>query len=88
MILLLFGLMDILSGIFLGLSYFGFFKEVSLIFALYLLIKGIIFIKGFASWIDIITAIVFFLVIYGVQGLWVWIFVLWLIQKGFFSFLV
>lgn len=80
------GLMDILTGISLGLSYFGYFKEIGLIFALYLLIKSIIFIKGFASWVDLLTVIVFLLVIYGGYGLWVWIFVLWLLQKGIFSF--
>ncbi|MBI4155039.1 hypothetical protein HY498_03065 [Candidatus Woesearchaeota archaeon] len=86
MILQLFGVMDILSGIVLGLNYFGYFKEIGLIFALYLLIKSIIFIKGFASWVDLLTFIVFLLVIYGSYGMWVWIFVLWLLQKGIFSF--
>ncbi len=88
MILWILGLLDILSGIFFGLSYFGFFKEITVIFAIYLLIKSIIFIKGFASWIDIITAIIMFLVIYGLHDIWIWIFVMWLLQKGFFSFLV
>ncbi len=87
MIIKILGLLDIISSVFLGLSYFGYFKEVALIFAFYLLIKSIIFIKGFASIVDLITAIVFFLVISGVSGAWVWIFVLWLLQKGVISLL-
>ena len=87
MIIKILGLLDIISGVFLGLGYFGFFKEVALVFAFYLLVKSIIFIKGFASIVDLITAVVFFLVIYGINGAWVWIFVLWLLQKGFISLL-
>ncbi len=87
MIVKILGLMDVISGIVLGLAYYELFGQIAVICALYLLIKGIIFFGSFATWIDLITAIVFFLVIYGVSGVWVWIFIIWLMQKGIFSLL-
>ena len=87
MIVKILGLVDIISGIALGLAYFGLFEQMAFICGLYLFIKGIIFFGGFASWIDILTAIVFLMIVYGIQGLWVFIFVVWLVQKGIFSLL-
>ena len=53
----LFGLLDILTAISLVLLYFGFFKTIGVVFAIYLLLKGLLFLKSVVSILDIISGI-------------------------------
>jgi len=80
------GIFDLLAGIFIA-GYMFFHIKIAWIFGLYLVIKGIVFIKDVASVVDLIAGIVFFLVYFGVFS-WSLVFVVvWLLQKGIFSLL-
>lgn len=83
----LLGIFDIISGLLILVLKFGFFQDISLIFALYLAIKAIIFIRDFASVIDLVTALFFFLAAFGFYFSFTWIFSIWLFQKGLFTFI-
>lgn len=88
MIIYLFGIMDFLSGILLILASFNFhIWNFSWIFAAYLIIKGLIFIKSFTSLIDIVCGILIVLAVYDIVNFLTWIAAFWLFQKSFFSFL-
>jgi hypothetical protein len=50
------GTLDILSGIVILLLKFGFLIDLSILLAIFLAIKSIIFIKDIASIIDLVTA--------------------------------
>ncbi|MBS3108553.1 hypothetical protein J4409_01650 [Candidatus Woesearchaeota archaeon] len=86
MIIYLLGLLDLLTAISLILLRFkvDFF---ALFFALYLIIKSVLFIKSLASVFDLISGIVFILALYGYFGIITYIASIWLIQKAIFSFL-
>ena len=81
------GMMDIFSGLLILILKFGFFQDIGLIFALYLAVKSMIFIKDFASVIDLVTALFFFLAAVGFYFSFTWIFSIWLLQKGIFTFI-
>ena len=84
----LFGLLDLLTAVFLILAQWDIGLSIAMILAGYLILKALIFITDWASWIDLITAGYMFLVIYDIHSAFSLIFVLWLLQKSFFSLLV
>lgn len=87
MIIYLFGLLDILAGISLLLLKFN-VDFYGLIFASYLVVKGIIFLRYLVSIADIIAGLTFFYAIYtGHFNIVSYIVIIWLIQKGVFSFM-
>ena len=81
----IFGVFDILSGIILILLKFGIGVHIGWYFAVYLLVKSLIFIKDVASIVDILAAIFLILALYNIYPYFTWIFVVWLLQKGVFS---
>lgn len=83
----LFGLLDVLTGLTLTLLYFGLFKAVGVVFAIYLLFKGLVFLKSLVSILDIISGCLILLAVFGHWFVIDWVVVVWLIQKGIFSFL-
>lgn len=86
MIIYVFGILDLLAGISMLLNKFG-IDFLGFIFASYLVVKGIIFFRSIASWIDLASGIVFFYLIYADYfGFILYLFSFWLIQKGLFSF--
>ena len=90
MIVKFLGILDILAGAFFWLfAFFNFIPEsFILIAAFYLLAKGVAFLisKDVASILDIIAAIIFFLVLsFTLPGWLVIITTLYLVQKGVFS---
>ena len=86
MILKLLGIFDILAGISLILLNVNLpLMKFVWIFAIYLIIKGIVFIKDIGSLIDLVAGIFIILAIYNILTSFSWIFVIWLIGKGFFS---
>jgi len=89
MLKIVFGVADLLAAAtFTGfkLNYNPSFVIFPLIlFAVYLAIKGIVFLVDFASIIDILTAVLFFLNALGWGFFLDWVVVLWLVQKGIYS---
>ncbi len=84
----LFGILDLLAAVFLILAQWDFGLSVASVLAGYLILKAIVFISDWASWVDLITGIYIFLVVYDVHSAFSLIFVLWLLEKSFFSLLV
>lgn len=91
MIVKFLGILDLLSALFLGLVLFEVIPErYLLVFAIYLLLKSVIFIigKDFASMIDFIIGIIFLLLFFkiNVPEVVSLVSAFWLLQKAFFSF--
>ncbi len=87
MILKLFGILDIIAGVVLALTYFGIGDGAGVFFGIYLIGKGLMFINNIVSIIDIIAGVALLITVFYGESVFIWIFVLWLIQKGFFSVL-
>jgi hypothetical protein len=90
--MVLFGILDLLAALVVILATLAIVPfRIVLGFAMYLLIKGIIFKGDFASFIDIVIAILL-IIIYFVKSSSPFFIVLsvviaiYLVQKGFFSF--
>jgi hypothetical protein len=79
------GLVDIVTGFCLILLKFNLLKQFALIMALLLLIKSLMFLGDFVSFIDIFCVGVIVFAFIGFFGVITWIAVVWLIQKGIFS---
>lgn len=90
MLVKILGALDIVAALMLLIAGIGFKLPymVVLFFGLLLLVKGLIFITDFASWFDILGALILFLSL--VIGLPSWLFLipcLLIFQKGILSFL-
>jgi len=88
MIMLLLGILDLLIAVLAGLMAFGiFFKTIAFIAGAYLVIKGILFIKSFASILDLIAGIAIIVGLYvTLQPALLLIVAVYLAQKAIFSF--
>jgi len=87
MIIYLFGLLDILAGISLLLLKFN-VDFYGLFFAIYLIIKGIVFIRYLASIADMVAGLMLLYAIYtGHFAIINYAAIIWLVQKGSFSFM-
>ncbi len=84
----IFGVLDIIAAISLVFVSWGFGNNVALIFAVYLIIKGLLFLTSFISWLDLMMGVVIILAVFGYVGIISWISFVLLIQKGFFSLLI
>jgi len=85
MIVILFGLADILAGLSLALVNFGVggvMVYLALASAAYLLVKGVVFFFDFASFLDLVSALMIILALFGFRTLWAYVFAAWLLQKG------
>jgi len=87
MIVKLFGLIDLFAALIFILVQWDIGVKWGIIVAIYLIVKSIIFISDIASIIDLITGIYLVLVLLGWHSAFSVIFIIWLIQKGFFSLL-
>jgi len=90
MILKILGTLDILSAIFLWLSHFFNIlpEKFIVLIAFYLIVKGVIFLisADIASILDVISGgIIFLSLSYSLPGFLIILVVLFLIQKGIFS---
>ena len=85
MIVRLLGFLDFFSGLLLLILQFHHWTALGLWFGLYLLVKGIVFISNVVSMMDILAGIMMILAAGGYTFPFTWVFVLWLLQKGFFS---
>lgn len=80
------GFMDFLAAVSLILLRFNIGEGLAYFFGIWLLIKGVIFIKSFAGIIDLICAIIIFFALYGYINILTILVILWLLQKSIFSF--
>ena len=82
------GALDIITGLWILLLNYNLSGEkIGVMLAGYLIIKGIVFRDSFMSYIDIAVAVyALFAIIVGFNALIAWICMLYLVQKGIFSF--
>ena len=87
MILKILGLSDILAAILLILHGLDInLVSISWIFAIYLIIRSLIFIKSLPSLIDLSIGVMFIFIINGhINTILLILSILWLLQKGLFS---
>jgi len=84
MIVKLFGLLDILSAVFLFLMKFGTGEVIGMMLGIYLILKGLIFFS-FVGVVDVFTGILMVIAGTGNYIVFSWIMIFWLVQKGFVS---
>lgn len=85
MVLKILGVFDLLAALSIILLRFGITKTMALALAIYLIIKGIIFIKSIPSMVDIAAGLLIILAFYGHFTFLAWIAAVWLTQKGVIS---
>ncbi|MBU2640044.1 MAG: hypothetical protein KKG75_05070 [Nanoarchaeota archaeon] len=88
MIVKIFGILDLLAALSFILLQWGIGEGLATFLAIYLIIKSIIFIMDFTSWIDLLAGVYLLLVIFNIHSIFSIIFILWLGQKAFFSLFV
>ena len=80
----IFGVIDLLAALSFLLLKFN-VKFIPIIFAVYLIVKGLIFFTSIVSWVDVVCGILMLIAFYFGFSNFMWIAVLWIAQKGFFS---
>lgn len=86
MVVRILGLIDLLTALSVVLLRFGIAKTMALALAIYLIIKGIIFIKNITSMIDIAAGVVVLIAALGYfTPIITWIAAIWIAQKGVIS---
>lgn len=85
MVVKLLGFLDLLAAVFLVLAQWNIGLGIASFLAFYIIGKSVIFIGNWASIVDLLAGIYMFLVIYNIHSAFSLIFVLWLLQKSFFS---
>lgn len=85
MIVQLLGLVDLFAGVLLFLLRFDLLSTLGVVVGIYLILKGVVFLSNVVSLMDLLAGIVMILASQGYFFIFTWIFVLWLLQKGFFS---
>lgn len=81
----LLGFIDLIAAFVFILVQWNIGMKIAVIAAIYLIVKSLLFIGDIASVIDLIAGIYLILVLVGVHSAFSFIFVIWLLQKGFFS---
>ena len=90
MIVRLLGILDVYVGLLLVLASFGVQGPLAMLAIVLLLIKSLVFFGGILSVLDVLGGLMLLtmlLVEIAVYPLVLWLFVLWFLQKGLFSFL-
>ncbi len=85
MLLKFFGVMDFIVAASFILAQWGVGSNFVLIMGIYVILKSLILLPNFTSAIDLIGGIYLLLIIYGVHDVLSVIFILWFLQKSFFS---
>jgi hypothetical protein len=87
MVAFILGILDILGGISLFFARWDLLINVCWFATIFILIKSLVFIKSFASVVDIVAVILSILAMTDVMYNWVtYIVVIWWLQKGISSF--
>ncbi|MFH0752818.1 MAG: hypothetical protein V1914_04465 [archaeon] len=90
MIVKLFGLGDLVAAVslvLLNLDVGGFAVYLAIASAVYLILKGLIFFFDLASFLDILSAVMIVLALFGFRSMWLYVFAAWLLQKAVRSYL-
>jgi hypothetical protein len=86
MIIILFGILDLLASIMLVLTHLNILSwQKSIGFAMYLFIKSYMFKGDLMSLVDFLIGVYFIMMILGFRSILVYLFALFLFQKAFFS---
>jgi len=85
MVVKLLGIFDLLAALSIILLRFGVAKTMAIALAIYLIIKGAIYIKSVPSMVDIAAGIIMVLAFYGWFSILTWVAAIWLTQKGVIS---
>ena len=88
MVVKLFGLLDLVAAIVFILVQWDIGISLAYVIAGYLILKALMFIGDFSSWIDLIAGVYLLFVVFDVHSFFSVIFVLWLGQKAVFSLFV
>ena len=86
MIVKILGIADILAGIWMLLAHFGVVGWTSSAFFIIYLASKIFMFRDFASMLDLVSGIYFIIILFGAHWSLTYIFVIYLLQKGIFSF--
>jgi hypothetical protein len=87
MIVIILGIIDLLAaGVLFSLNFTTALIPLAWILTLILAVKSLMFLKSFASVIDLLVVIVFVFAILGITNVLTALGILWLIQKGIVSF--
>ena len=81
----LLGFLDLLIALIFILAQWDIGVKFAVFCAIYLILKGIVFIYDIASIVDMIAGVYLILVLLNIHSAFSFIFILWLIQKGLFS---
>ncbi len=81
----LLGIMDLVTALMFILVQWDIGIKIGIFCAIYLIVKSIIFISDFTSWVDLVAGIYLFLILFGIHSAFSVVFIIWLLQKGFFS---
>ena len=85
MIIKLFGILDIIAAILLIVLKYHVGETLALFFAVYLILKGLVFFGGINTFFDLTAGVLLILAAQGIYSLFYWIVILWLFQKGIIS---
>lgn len=88
MIVKILGIIDILIALTFVIAQWNFGYYLGLVLAIYIIIKSLIFITDFASAVDLIGGIYLLLIVFNIHHIFAVVFLLWFLQKGFFSLFV
>ena len=80
------GVLDLIAALMFGVLYLFDFSVLGWIFAIYLIVKGILFFNWF-GFFDVVSGILMVLAVYDNFSFVTYFAVLWLLQKGIFSLL-
>ena len=83
----LLGALDFCAALFLILAQWDIGLGIASALAMYVVVKSLLFFGDWASFVDLLSGVYMFLVIYDIHSAFALIFVFWLLQKGFFSLL-
>jgi hypothetical protein len=81
----LLGLLDLITAAFFILAQWDIGLGIASALAGIVLVKSLLFMGNWASFVDLLSGAYMFLVIYDIHSAFSLIFVLWLLQKSFFS---
>ena len=83
MLVLIFALIDIFAAaMMLAVRYNEIFQSLAMVAAFFLFLKSIIFIEDFTSWIDLLAVFFLVLSVIGVNSIFAYFLIIWLLQKG------
>ena len=85
MVVKILGLLDLLAALSILLLRFNAVKTMAFALGIYLIIKGIIFIKSVTSVLDIAAGAIILIAFYGYFNILTWVAAVWLVQKGVIS---